>query len=85
MKFATPQVPTFSATGDIPRGALDEVFALLHKVGLEVDGRQPEGAADQSLLETERLVARIAEQLRALKEQRARLAELIDSIDYAGV
>ncbi len=73
-----PAVPHLSGPAE-----LDEAFAELPDLAIRIDAAQRAGVSRNYVAETERLVAKIGEQVKALDAQRARLARMLGDLDIS--
>ncbi|MCO6043416.1 hypothetical protein NG895_05810 [Aeoliella sp. ICT_H6.2] len=60
---------------------VDEAFADLPDLAIRVDEAQSATSAGHYVAETERLVSRISQQLKAIDRQRSRLVQLLRGLD----
>lgn len=81
---SSPSTSTFrSAAHELTSHAVDEAFADLPELLARIDAAESPAAKRNYVAETERLVARIGEQMRAIEAQRGRLAKMLGDLNIA--
>lgn len=80
MPTTTNQFQADVAPAELAPVVVDEAFADLPMLNVRIDAAQTSPLACNYAAETERLVAKIGEQMQALDNQRARLARLLSDL-----